>query len=108
MSRKPLKDLDITDIRKLTNEELYSLRDEALEDFPKMSRGWKALGALASRIYMQQVEINNLSKNQITDHNVALLNWAKRQLDLGCIALSVENNVLVVIEKKKEENNESH
>lgn len=104
MTRKPLKDLDSKDVTKMTNEELLSLKNETLEEFPKMSNGWKALRALGARIYTQQIEINELRNHQITDHNVALLEWAKRQLELGRIALSVENNVLVVIEKKEESN----
>lgn len=104
MIRKLVKDLNVTDIRKMTNEELYYLRDETLEGISEMPNVEKALNALAARIYTQQIEINNLSENQITDHNVVLLEWAKRQMELGRIALSVENNVLVVIEKKEESN----
>lgn len=104
MIRKLVKDLNVTDIRKMTNEELYYLRDETLEGISEMPNVEKALNALAARIYTQQIEINELRDHQITDHNVALLEWAKRQLELGRIVLSVENNVLVVIEKKEESN----
>ncbi len=104
MSKNTIEDIGMKDLEDMSNEELYILAREEYEEFPKMSRGWKALGALCARIYTQQIQINNLSRNQITDHNIALLNWAKRQLDLGRIALSVENNVLVVIEKKEEDN----
>lgn len=104
MSKNTIEDIGMKDLEDMTNEELCILAREEYEEFPKMSNGWKAMGALCARIYTQQIQINNLSKNQITDHNVALLNWAKRQLDLGRIALSVENNVLVVIEKKEEDN----
>ena len=104
MSKNTVEDIGMKDLENMTNEELYILAREEYEEFPKMSNGWKAMGALCGRIYMQQIQINNLSRNQITDHNVALLEWAKRQLELGRIALSAENNVLVVIEKKEDGN----
>lgn len=95
---------EMKETTQMTNEEIIALRNECLDEegFREMSNGWKVMNALAARIYTQELQIRELSENQITDHNKALLMWAKQQLELGRITLKADNNKLIVIEVKKE------